>query len=49
MLIITNEDGSVTFKKCTKEEFLEIKDMLIIQKEIKKIEYGKEVANNECS
>lgn len=49
MLEITNEDGSVTFIQCTKEEFLEIKNILIMQKEVKKIEYRKEVTNNECS
>lgn len=48
MLIITNKDNSVTLKRCTKEEFLEIKNILIIQKEIKKIEYRKEVTSNEC-
>lgn len=49
MLTITNEDGSVTFKKCTKEEFEEIRKILIMQKEVKKIEFRKEVTSNECN
>lgn len=49
MLIITNKDNSVTFKRCTKEEFNEIQSILIIQKEIQKVEYRKEVTSNECS
>jgi hypothetical protein len=48
MLIITNKDNSVILKDCTKEEFLEIKNILIIQKEIQKVEYRKEVKSNEC-